>query len=81
MPLSGEDCALGALLGAAVGDASGAGLERQHGAVTLEQAQAAAGMPGSHYRARLGRTTDDTQLTICLARGGWVRLAVACEQS
>ena len=78
MPLSGEDCALGALLGAACGDAAGAGLERSCGTVSLARAQAAVHMPDSSYRGRWqpgGHTTDDTQLTICLARGA-VLLAV-----
>ncbi len=83
MPLSGEDCALGALLGAACGDAAGAGLERSRGTVSLAKAQAAVRMPDSSYRGRWqpgGRTTDDTQLTICLARGGqtWWSEGVAC---
>lgn len=65
------DRALGCLLGVAVGDAAGATLEG-HAAKLLRQdaARAAMRMPGSS-RPYLGhgQITDDTELTISLARG------------
>ena len=66
MPLSGEDCALGALLGAACGNAAGAGLERAGGTVPLAQAQAAA-RAETEAMARVGP----------LQAGGSLALAVA----
>lgn len=70
------DQALGALLGVALGDAAGAPLERTGAAGPIDAAAVAAALelPGS-ASPLLGRgqTTDDTELTICLARGalGW----------
>ncbi len=64
--------ALGSLLGVAVGDAAGATLEREGAEAPVGEAAALAAMamPGS-TSPLLGRgqTTDDTELTICLARG------------
>jgi ADP-ribosylglycohydrolase len=65
------DRALGCLLGVAVGDAAGATLEgRGAQLVPPAAARAALRMPGSAmpYLGR-GQVTDDTELTICLARG------------
>ena len=65
------DRALGCLLGVAVGDAAGATLEgRAAQLVPLAAARAAMRMPGSSvpYLGK-GQVTDDTELTICLARG------------
>ncbi|KAL4443436.1 hypothetical protein ABPG75_011173 [Micractinium tetrahymenae] len=66
------DYALGCLLGVAVGDAAGATLERDAAAAPVKEAEAreAMAMPGSVWpRLGQGQTTDDTELTICLARG------------
>lgn len=71
------DRALGCLLGVAVGDAAGATLEgRAAQLIPPAAAQAAMRMPGSAipYLGK-GQVTDDTELTICLARGemgGWL---------
>lgn len=67
----GMDRALGCLLGVAVGDAAGATLEGRAAQLTPPAAaQAAMRMPGSAmpYLGK-GQVTDDTELTICLARG------------
>lgn len=67
------DRALGCLLGVAVGDAAGATLEgRATQLLPAAAARAAMRMPGSAtpYLGK-GQVTDDTELTICLARGGW----------
>lgn len=69
--LNAMDLALGCLLGVAVGDAAGAALEDQATRLLpCEAARAAMAMPGSQrpYLGR-GQVTDDTELTICLARG------------
>lgn len=66
------DRALGCLLGVAVGDAAGATLEgRATQLLPAAAARAVMRMPGSAtpYLGK-GQVTDDTELTICLARGG-----------
>lgn len=66
------DYALGCLLGVAVGDAAGATLERAGADAPVSEAAASAAMamPGSvSPLLGQGQTTDDTELTICLAKG------------
>lgn len=74
------DHALGCLLGVAVGDAAGATLEREGAEAPVDEAAArtAMTMPGS-ASPLLGRgqITDDTELTISLARGAHSEVLIA----
>ncbi|CEL95912.1 unnamed protein product [Vitrella brassicaformis CCMP3155] len=65
-----SDRALGCLLGALVGDASGAVLEFQKTKVTAKEVAKALTMPGGGvWKVGPGQITDDGELTLCLARG------------
>lgn len=60
--------ALGATLGAAVGDAAGGVLEFFQGPITVASVDRALTFPGGgHWRLRSGQITDDTELAIALA--------------
>lgn len=64
-----EDAALGAILGALIGDAAGAPLEFMSPPPTLADAQRALTMPGGGvWRVAPGQITDDGELTMCLLR-------------
>lgn len=63
------DAALGALLGACVGDAAGAVLEFVQPAPTTAQVQWALAMPGGGvWGVAPGQITDDGELMLCLAQ-------------
>ena len=63
------DAALGALLGACVGDAAGAVLEFMEPAPTAAQVQWALTMPGGGvWGVAPGQITDDGELMLCLAQ-------------
>ena len=64
-----ENRALGCVLGAFLGDSIGAILEfKRH--VTIEEAHMAWNLPGGGpFRLSPGQITDDSELSICLARG------------
>ncbi|MBX3010628.1 MAG: ADP-ribosylglycohydrolase family protein [Caldilineaceae bacterium] len=63
------DAALGALLGACVGDAAGAVLEFMDQPLTSEQVQRALTMPGGGvWGVAPGQITDDGELMLCLAQ-------------
>ena len=67
---SSNQFALGAFLGAAVGDAAGGTLEFLMQRPTLDQVQQAMKMPGGGALwLAPGQITDDTELAICLAQG------------
>ena len=62
-----EDAALGAVLGALVGDASGAVLEFFAGAITAADVEHALTLPGGGtWRVAPGQITDDGELTMSL---------------
>ncbi len=66
---SRADAALGAILGALVGDAAGAPLEFMSPPPTVADAQRALTMPGGGvWRVAPGQITDDGELTMCLLR-------------
>ncbi|MCP4699670.1 MAG: hypothetical protein GY862_22895 [Gammaproteobacteria bacterium] len=61
--------ALGAVLGACIGDAAGATLEFLGRKPTAEEVKEALAMPGGGvWRVAPGQITDDGELTLCLAR-------------
>lgn len=63
------DAALGAVLGALVGDAAGAVLEFFGRAVTADDVACALAMPGGGtWNVAPGQVTDDGELTMCLLR-------------
>ena len=69
MAANGQDAALGALLGALVGDAAGAPLEFMSPPPTVADAQRGLTMPGGGvWRVAPGQITDDGELTMCLLR-------------
>lgn len=69
LPHNQSDAALGALLGALVGDASGAPLEFMEPAPTVADAKQALTMPGGGvWGVAPGQITDDGELTMCLLR-------------
>jgi ADP-ribosylglycohydrolase len=64
-----KDAALGAVLGALVGDAAGAPLEFMSPPPTVADAERALTMPGGGvWRVAPGQITDDGELTMCLLR-------------
>lgn len=64
-----QDAALGAILGALVGDAAGAPLEFMSPPPTVADAQRGLTMPGGGvWRVAPGQITDDGELTMCLLR-------------
>ncbi|KAI3430437.1 hypothetical protein D9Q98_005032 [Chlorella vulgaris] len=64
------DHALGALLGAAVGDAAGAFLEFWHGDIVEADVEKALTLPGGGcFAVGPGQFTDDTELALCQAYG------------
>ena len=66
---SREDAALGAVLGALVGDAAGAVLEFFGGEIAEADVAHALTMPGGGtWRVAPGQVTDDGELTMCLLR-------------
>lgn len=68
--LDAQDAALGAVLGACVGDASGAVLEFLGREPSPQEVEAALQMPGGGvWDVAPGQITDDGELTLCLARG------------
>lgn len=70
MARSREDAALGAVLGALIGDAAGAVLEFLGRAPSVDEVQEALRFPGGGvWRVAPGQITDDGELTLCLARG------------
>ncbi len=69
MAVNREDAALGAILGALIGDAAGAPLEFMSPSPTVADAQRALTMPGGGvWRVAPGQITDDGELTMCLLR-------------
>lgn len=65
-----RDRALGAMLGAAVGDAAGGVLEFWRGKMTFEDVAHAMSMPGGGvFRLAPGQVTDDGELMLSLGRG------------
>ena len=69
-PQNKRDAALGAILGALVGDAAGAPLEFMEPSPTVVDAERALTMPGGGvWGVAPGQITDDGELTICLLRG------------
>ncbi len=68
-PTDTRDAAIGAILGACVGDAAGAVLEFVSGDLTAARVDHAMTMPGGGcWRVAPGQITDDGELTLCLAR-------------
>lgn len=68
-PTDTHDAALGAILGACVGDAAGAVLEFVSGDLTANRVDHAMTLPGGGcWRVAPGQITDDGELTLCLAR-------------
>lgn len=68
-PRNQTDAALGAILGALVGDAAGAPLEFMNPAPTTADAERALTMPGGGvWGVAPGQITDDGELTMCLLR-------------
>ncbi len=68
-PKDPRDAALGAALGACIGDAAGAVLEFTSGDLTAARVDQALTMPGGGcWRVAPGQITDDGELTLCLAR-------------
>lgn len=69
MAANRQDAALGAILGALVGDAAGAPLEFMSPPPTVADAQRGLTMPGGGvWRVAPGQITDDGELTMCLLR-------------
>lgn len=64
------DRALGCLLGVAVGDAAGAPMEHVVRPASAEMIEEAMHMPGTTRAGQQTYVTDDTELSIALARGG-----------
>lgn len=68
-PTGTRDAALGAILGACIGDAAGAVLEFTSGDLTAKSVDHALTLPGGGcWRVAPGQITDDGELTLCLAR-------------
>ena len=68
-PTSRKDAALGAILGACIGDAAGAVLEFVSSDLTPKRVDDAMTLPGGGcWRVAPGQITDDGELTLCLAR-------------
>lgn len=68
-PTDRRDAALGAILGACVGDAAGAKLEFESGDLTTTLVDHAMTLPGGGWwRVAAGQITDDGELTLSLAR-------------
>ena len=68
-PTTSRDAALGAILGACIGDAAGAVLEFVSGDLTPKRVDDALTLPGGGcWRVAPGQITDDGELTLCLAR-------------
>lgn len=68
-PTTSRDAALGAILGACIGDAAGALLEFVSGDLTPARVDDALTLPGGGcWRVAPGQITDDGELTLCLAR-------------
>src|SRR5690242_10304912 len=66
---SSKDHALGTVLGAFLGDASGAVLEFFPGVISEREVNHAMELPGGGiFRVGKGQITDDSELTLCLAR-------------
>ncbi len=64
------NAALGAFLGACVGDAAGAVLEFYPGQIGTDDVRKAMDMPGGGiWRVAPGQITDDSELAMCLAHG------------